>query len=82
MSYLLVVCPDCDEMGYNGVLYCGDCELPCEHDRMCQKCRGQGMVIEQETGLFGRLLVAEKIAYRTRAEAWSHIDEYREGNRA
>jgi len=66
MSYLLVDCLDCGE---EGIIYCRVCERPCEHDRMCRKCRGRGMAIEEEKGFLASMLVAEGIAYRTRAEA-------------
>ena len=77
MSYLLTECDDCEG---EGLIYHLACEDPCEHDRYCRKCRGTGQQIERELGLFGSLMIAEGIAYRTRREAVAVREEmYEQG---
>jgi len=68
-SYTIVECDGCEG---ECTVYCPTCEHPCDHDRMCRKCRGTGQYIEKDIGLMALILLSPPDSYgsyRTLAKA-------------
>lgn len=62
-------CPVCSGSGWR---YCSRCEDRCEHDRICERCRGEGeLPIKAD---FVALMVSS-LLFRTRAEVWAFLEE-------
>ena len=63
----------CDCGGFE---YCTNCELPCDHDRLCRDCRGWEWHSVKVLD-FIALLVAKDAGwlYRTQREAWASIED-------
>jgi hypothetical protein len=59
-----------------GFIYCQECELPCEHDRLCPQCHGYDFYPAKCRDII-ELLVAQDTneLYRTRRAAMASIVE-------
>lgn len=59
-----------------GFVYCQDCELPCDHDELCPRCRGWEWYPVKIRDVID-LIVAKDAGwlYRTRRDAWATIEQ-------
>ena len=67
MKWTITKCEDCEGTGWAHL--CSYHAEPCEHDRLCRRCRGEGEHPEKAIVLFG-VSMGE---YRTRQDAWYDI---------
>ena len=71
MAYSIIPCDDCDG---ECIHYCNACELPCEHDAPCPRCKGYGEHPQREGGLLLAFLRMERTPiYRSARHAWQTI---------
>lgn len=63
----------CDCGGFE---YCRECELPCDHDKLCARCRGWEWFPRRVTDAID-FIVAKSAGwiYRTRRDAWASIED-------
>jgi DnaJ-class molecular chaperone len=64
--WILRECPDC--LG-SGMKWCSKCEDPCEHDDVCERCDGTGLIPGRDAVPFPFMFIAEGLAYRSRQHA-------------
>ena len=61
-----------------GFEYCHNCEEPCDHDKLCRRCRGWEWYPAKITNWIEMAVVKTSHGfgpYRTRRDAWASIEQ-------
>ena len=71
---------ECERCLGGGMLYCPNCEMPCEHDQLCNVCKGYNWLPVKVTNPFELLALTSDTyiwgPWRTRRQAFATIEYY------